>query len=50
MELSELLRGGAIPQIGFGPGGMGYSPNMKKKRTGLSLSDNGMEAVLLYSK
>ena len=37
MELSEMLRGGAIPQIGFGPGGMGYSPKMKKRRTGLSL-------------
>lgn len=32
-----MLRGGAIPQIGFGPGGMGYSPKMKKKRKGLSL-------------
>lgn len=37
MELSEMLRGGTIPQIGFGPGGMGYSPKMKKRRTGLSL-------------
>lgn len=37
MELNEMLRGGVIPQIGFGPGGMGYSPKMKKKRTGLSL-------------
>lgn len=36
MELSEMLKKGAIPQIGFGPGGMGYSPKMKKKRTGIS--------------
>lgn len=32
-----MLRGGAIPQIGFGPGGMGYSPKMKKRRIGLLL-------------
>ena len=37
MELSEMLRGGTIPQIGFGPGGMGYSPKMKRQRKGLSL-------------
>ena len=32
-----MLRGGTIPQIGFGPGGMGYSPKMKRQRKGLSL-------------
>jgi hypothetical protein len=37
MKLKELLRDGTIPQIGFGPGGMGYSSKMKKKRTGISL-------------
>lgn len=50
MELSELLRGGAIPQIGFGPGGMGYSPNMKKKRTGLSLFIYKVENKLYFNK
>lgn len=37
MELSNILRDGLIPQIGFGPGGMGYSPKMKRQRTGVSL-------------
>ena len=37
MELHELLRDGAIPQIGFGPGTMGYSPKMKKQRRGFEL-------------
>ena len=37
MELHELLRDGAIPQIGFGPGIMGYSPRMKKQRRGVEL-------------
>ena len=37
MLLNEMLREGQIPQIGFGPGGMGYSPRMKKTRKGISL-------------
>ena len=37
MNIEELLVDGKIHSIGFGPGGMGYSPKMKKKRTGLSL-------------
>ena len=37
MELNEILRNGSVPQIGFGPGGMGYSPKMKKNRKGISL-------------
>ena len=37
MELHELLREGAIPQIGFGPGSLGYSPKMKKQRKGVEL-------------
>lgn len=37
MLLDEMLRNGKIPQIGFGPGGMGYSPRIKKTRKGLSL-------------
>lgn len=32
-----MLRNGAIPQIGFGPGGMGYSPKMVKQRKGIAL-------------
>lgn len=36
MTLTEFLQNGAIPQIGFGPGGMGYSPYMPKERKGLS--------------
>ena len=32
-----MLRDGHIPQIGFGPGGMGYSPRMKMARKGISL-------------
>lgn len=37
MKLNEMLQEGAIPQIGFGPGGLGYTPKMKKQRRGLSL-------------
>lgn len=37
MQLNEMLRDGLIPQIGFGPGGMGYTPRMKKTRKGISL-------------
>ena len=37
MELKELLCDGAIPQIGFGPGSLGYSSKMKKQRKGLLL-------------
>lgn len=37
MLLNEMLREGQIPQIGFGPGGMGYSPRMKKTRKGIPL-------------
>ena len=33
----KLQNGDEIQAIGFGPGGMGYSPKMKKRRTGLSL-------------
>lgn len=32
-----MLHNGAIPQIGFGPGGLGYTPKMKKQRRGISL-------------
>lgn len=32
-----MLQNGAIPQIGFGPGGLGYTPKMKKQRSGFSL-------------
>lgn len=34
MEINEMLRNGAIPQIGFGPGIAGYSPKMEKVRHG----------------
>lgn len=34
MELSEFLRNGAVPQIGFGPGGAGYSSKMRKHYDG----------------
>lgn len=37
MKLQELLRDGKIPQIGFGPGGCGYSPKMPRQRKGFSL-------------
>lgn len=30
----ELLKNGAVPQIGFGPGGAGYSPKMRKRHNG----------------
>ena len=33
----KLQNGDEIQSIGFGPGGMGYNPKMKKQRTGLSL-------------
>ena len=36
MDISTILNNGKIPQIGFGPGGCGYSPKMKKKRKGLA--------------
>ena len=35
MELNEFLRNGAIPQIGFGPGGAGYTPKMAKNNSKL---------------
>lgn len=37
MTLQELLKNGQIPQIGFGPGIVGYSDKMKKQRKGISL-------------
>ncbi len=36
MTVSEFLHSGDIPQIGFGPGAMGYSPKMKVPRRGFS--------------
>lgn len=36
MEIKEMLRNGAIPQIGFGPGIAGYSPKMKKTHYGIA--------------
>lgn len=33
MKLEEFLKNGKIPQIGFGPGIVGYSPNTNKKKT-----------------
>lgn len=35
--MQELLGDGQIPQIGFGPGGAGYSPKIGKHRHGLAL-------------
>lgn len=35
MNIETLLSNGNIPQIGFGPGGAGYSPKMKKQYKGL---------------
>lgn len=37
MELKELLRNGEIPQIGFGPGIVGYTGKVKKKKAGMAL-------------
>ena len=37
MKLEDFLKNGKIPQIGFGPGGMGYSPKMKQKKEGIFL-------------
>jgi diketogulonate reductase-like aldo/keto reductase len=37
MKLGDFLKDGKIPQIGFGPGGVGYSPKMKKKKEGFLL-------------
>ena len=37
MKLEDLLEDGKIPQIGFGPGGVGYTPKMKKKKKGVAL-------------
>lgn len=50
MELSEMLRGNTIPQIGFGPGGMGYSPKMKKRKTAISLFILKMENKLFRNR
>lgn len=36
MELNAFLRNGAIPQIGFGPGGAGYTPQIGKTLRGFS--------------
>lgn len=35
MVLNEFLRNGAIPQIGFGPGGAGYTPKIVKTNSKL---------------
>lgn len=37
MDYIKLQNGDSIPTLGFGPGGMGYSPRMKKSRTGIAL-------------
>lgn len=37
MKLEDFLKNGKIPQIGFGPGGVGYSPKMEKKKEGFLL-------------
>lgn len=37
MKLDDILKNGAVPQIGFGPGGLGYSAKMAKTRHGLDL-------------
>lgn len=37
MELEELFFKGAVPPIGIGPGGLGYTPKMKKQKAGLTL-------------
>lgn len=37
MQLNELLKNGEIPQIGFGPGIMGYSAKQKSKKKGIFL-------------
>ena len=35
MKLEDFLKNGEIPQIGFGPGIMGYTPKMKTKKKGI---------------
>lgn len=37
MDINELLQNGKIPQIGFGPGGMGYTAQYKKPKIGMAL-------------
>ena len=37
MTLDELLKNGRIPQIGFGPAAVGYSPKQKKQKRGVFL-------------
>ena len=37
MLLDDLLKNGKVPQIGFGPGIMGYSAKQKKKKKGIFL-------------
>lgn len=37
MKLEAFLEDGKIPQIGFGPGSVGYSPKMGKKKNGMAL-------------
>lgn len=37
MNIEELFNDRSIPQIGFGPGGVGYSPKMRKQYKGFSL-------------
>lgn len=37
MKIEDFLKNGKIPQIGFGPGIVGYTPKMKKKKTGVAL-------------
>ena len=32
MTLDELLKNGRVPQIGFGPAAVGYTPNQKQKK------------------
>lgn len=35
MTLDELLKNGSVPQIGFGPAAVGYSPQQKKQKKGI---------------
>lgn len=37
MKLDDFFKNGGVPQIGFGPGGVGYSPKMKKEKKGVAL-------------
>ena len=37
MTLDELLKNGSVPQIGFGPAAVGYSPIQKKQKKGILL-------------